>query len=177
MKFAFDAKTNIDGLGILFLVSGALCSIASVASIIWSLQNNLGSHALHIRARYDHKSYDDVAAEEQGKWGQYNKNARYWRRVGLFLQIPSLVFLAVFSIYTISLRNNAVSDHVNPPFITQDDGNYRIRFTNRYTDREVVVNVPKQGVTGHDDSSETSKEHIDKIAEGIHKILLKELEN
>jgi hypothetical protein len=100
VNFAVENRSYV-GCYTWLLTSSSIAGLLTSGSSLLSLNLELRSYTLHLKYRYEKKTYESLGPEEQEKWDRINKFARGFVTsafVFLFLEISLAVafFLLVF---------------------------------------------------------------------------------
>ena len=105
LNFSIEHLDKITGRleRVLCLSLGSILGLLTAALLFYALDRDIVSYRHHLRMRYEHKSYEQLPAQEQKVWDRdigRAKNSRRWAMVLLFFSILlQSVLLLSFVLY------------------------------------------------------------------------------
>lgn len=144
-------------LYVAWLSFAAVTALGSAAAVLVALHTSIRSIRLHVRYRYERKSFADLSSSEQATWSQLNSYANQARKWAFILLILTVVTQVAYLTSGLSIQGGAAVHHYGEDSteVVATESAFEIVFTNKDTGQKITMRIPRVGVLAQPDPALT----------------------
>jgi hypothetical protein len=144
-------------LHVAWLSFAAVAALGSAAAVLFALHVSIRSIRLHIRYRYERKSFADLSPSEQVTWSRLNSYANQARRWAFILLIATVATQVAYLTSGLSIQGGASVHHYGEDSteVVATEGAFEIVFTNKDTGQKITMRIPRVGALAQPDPTLT----------------------
>lgn len=153
----------------------AVLALASGGFALRAYRYSIQSSRLHLRYRYERKTWSQLREEQQDEWTSLNKKANTSRTLSIRLLVATVAVQIIF--YAVALTKEEAMHHYGEDSTTVVAGvdAFYVEIKNKVSGKIITMTIPRVGA-GEDPLTEVEEVKVREIANSVAHVLREALE-